>query len=202
MPNWCSNRIAFFQKDGGNSIVNAFYADVQKYQNFIDPDTGKHSDWAGHWLTENRINTDSIYCRGFFSYCELYPDHVFIEMETAWGPLPELWDKMAEKYGLVYVYISEECGCEVYINSDVDGRYFSARFMLNYFDLDYLELDSETLSKYGERLNELSMEPRYYDNFMEVLNDFEEFGFDAENVDELNLCLDKLGIKIHEFKLE
>ena len=46
------------------------------------------------------------------------------------------------------------------------------------------------------------MEPRYYDDFTEVLNDFEEFGFDVENVDELNLCLDKLGIKIHEFKLE
>ena len=50
MPNWCSNSIAFYQEDGGNCLLEAFYTDIQKYQNYKDPETGKLSDWVGHWL--------------------------------------------------------------------------------------------------------------------------------------------------------
>ena len=172
MPNWCSNSVAFYSNENGsNALLMAFYADVQKYVNYIEPDTGRRSDWCGHWLESNKIDTSNMFCRGTFESCELYPDHVIIHMEAAWSPIEEVWDKMAEKYDLNYVFISEEPGCEVYINSDVEGRFFSTRFILNYFELDYLKLDSETLIKYGERLKELSGETRYYSGFDELLDD-------------------------------
>ena len=127
MPNWCSNSVAFYSDESGsNALLIAFHADILKYLNYIEPDTGRRSDWVGHWLESNKIDTSNMYCRGFLQSCELYDSHVLIDMDSAWGPLPEVWDKMAEKYNLSYVYISEESGCEVYVNSDVEGRYFIA----------------------------------------------------------------------------
>ena len=199
MPNWCSNQIAFYQDDGGCALLEAFHADIQKYVNYRDPDTGRYSNWAGHWLESNRINPDSVSCRGSFDSCELYSDHVIIFMETAWGPIPELWEKLAEKYGLYYVYIAEECGCELYINTDSAGRFFSTKFVLNYFELDYLEIDAELMSEYRDRLKELGEETRYYYDLEEVLQDFEGFGFHATNLEELNKCLEKFGLEVYEF---
>ena len=199
MPNWCSNQIAFYQEDGGCTLLEAFHADIQKYVGYREPDTGRFSNWAGHWLESNKINPDSVSCRGSFESCELYFDHVIISMETAWGPIPELWEKLAEKYDLRYVYIAEECGGELYINTDSCGRFFTTRYILNYFDLDYLEIDSGLMSEYRERLKELSEETRYYDDFEEVLDDFKDFGFRVTNLEELNKCLEKFNLEVYEY---
>ena len=199
MPNWCANTIAFYQADNGNDLLDAFYADIQKYQNFTDPETGKPSNWVGHWFDEKRINTASMYTRGFFTSCELYSSHVLINMETAWGALPEVWDSMASRYGLEYVYISEECGNEVYVNTDMSGRFFQTRYILDYFDVDDLNLDSETEAKYGVQLREIGSETKYYDSFDEVTNDFKCFGFAANQIEELNGCLERFSIRVYEF---
>jgi len=199
MPNWCSNSIAFYQEDGGNAMIEAFYADIQKYQNYNDPETGKVSDWVGHWLQSNRINTDNLYTRGFFSNCELNGDYVRVDMETAWAPLPEVWDLMAEKYELVYVYISEESGCEVYVNTDSEGRFFTTRYMLNYFDVEDLELDAGIMTEFGERLREIGGETTYYDSWDEVADDFKVFGFAVTDVDGLNERLNKFRIRVYEY---
>ena len=202
MPNWCSNRIAFYQEDGETALLEAFYADIQKYMEYIDPETGRHSNWAGHFLESSRIDTESISCRGYFNYCELCTDYVLISMETAWEPIPELYEVMAQKYNLYYVYIAEECGCELYINTDSGGRFFNTRYILNYFEYEYLELDAESENEYGERLRELSEDTKYFDSFEEVMREFEVFGFDVNNLDELNLCLDKFNIKVYEYDFE
>lgn len=71
MPNWCMNSIAFTQKGKGKTVIRAFHADIQKYQNYKDPETGSTSDWIGHWLQANRVDTDNLYSRGFITHCEL-----------------------------------------------------------------------------------------------------------------------------------
>jgi len=45
--------VAFYQEDGGTTMLEAFYVDIQKYQEYRDPETGKHSDWVGNWLESN-----------------------------------------------------------------------------------------------------------------------------------------------------
>jgi hypothetical protein len=192
MANWASNSIAFYQEDGGNALLQAFYADVQKYVESGD-------DWVGHMLESNRVNTDEMYTRGFFQCCVLNSDHVRVDMETAWGPLPEVWDKMAEKYGLAYVYISEECGMSVYVNTDVSGRFFCDRYLLDYFVVEDLGLSPYMLTKYGERLRELSGETTYYEDFDDVLNDFKSLGFRGDNLEDLNEYLGKFNLRVHEF---
>ena len=202
MPNWCSNSIAFYQEDGGSAMLEAFYMDIQKYQDYTDPETGKLSDWVGHWLQSNKVDTDDLYARGFFSNCELNPEHVLIHMETAWAPLPEVWDLMAEKYDLAYVYISEEPGCEVYVNTDGAGRFFSTRYMMNYFVVDDLCLDAGTMAEYGERLREFSGETHYFDSWEDVADAFEVFGFGAADLDELNERLAMLWLRVYEYSGE
>ena len=202
MPNWCSNSIAFYSENNEVTLLEAFHSDLQKYTNYNDHKTGKYSDWVGHWLQSNRIDTEEIYSRGFIESCELYPDFVRVGMTTAWDSTPEIWDIMAQKYSLNYVFISEEPGCEVYINTDSTGRFFGTRFVLNYFDLEYLQLDSETLERHGERLRELSEETRYYDSFEEVMRDFNGFNFVADDIETLNKQLEKFNLQVYEFALE
>jgi len=202
MPNWCCNSIAFYREDGGNAILEAFYADIQKYKDYKDPETGRTSDWIGHWLQSKRINTDNLYCRGFIVNCELNTDHVRVDMDTAWSPLPEVWDLMAEKYELAYVYIAEEPGCEIYVNTDYGGRFFSTRYMMNCFDIDHLGLDANTIVEYGERLREISGDTMYFDSFEDVSETFEDFGFKVDNVDSLNERLTIFGIKVYEYSSE
>ncbi|MCL2638447.1 MAG: hypothetical protein FWD48_08775 [Oscillospiraceae bacterium] len=198
MPNWCSNSIAFYQEDSGNCLLEAFYTDVSKYMDFKDVN-GSHSDWVGNYLTENKIDTNEIYCRGFFANCELHSDHVLISMETAWEPLPQVWDKMAEKYGLSYVYIAEEPGMGIYVNTDVEGRFFTDRYLLDYFEIEDLELDNDTLAEFGERLKALSEHTHYYDSFDEVMKDFKDFGFKADNLESLNKHLERFKLEVYEY---
>ena len=198
MPNWCYNNIAFYQEESGIALLEAFYADIKRYQDFKN-ENGETSDWVGHWLQENKINTDKIYCRGFIADCELFSDHVLVAMHTAWSPLPEIWSLMAEKYSLSYVYISEESGCEIYVNTDIGGRFFTDRYIINCFDVTDLELDSETEADYGERLRKIGIDTKYYDSFDEVLKTFDGFGFDVRDFEELEGFLDRFGITVYEY---
>lgn len=161
-------------------MLEAFYADIKKYQNFIDPETQKESNWVGYFLKENRIDTDKIYSRGFLENCELNEDHVRVDCESAWQAIPTVWDLMAKKYNLSYVYISEEPSCEVYVNTDLAGRFFSTRYKISYYD----DCDSETV---------------YCDSFNEVC---EKLGLKAKNMNELYKRLEGRNISVFEFAYE
>ena len=199
MPNWCNNSIAFYQADGGNDMLDAFYADIKKCRDYKDPATGKSSDWIGYWLESNRVDTDTIYSRGFLSWCEMYSNYVHVDMETAWAPLPEVYSIMAKKYNLSYVYIAEEPGSEIYVNTDSEGRFFATRYMINSFDVECLGLDSEAEEKFGERLREIGTDTTYYDSFAEVLDKFEGFGFNVPDLESLNKCLEVFNIEVYEY---
>ncbi|MCL2698158.1 MAG: hypothetical protein FWE74_08770 [Oscillospiraceae bacterium] len=201
MPNWCNNSIAFYQEDGGNDLLEAFYTDIERYQNFTNVN-GSLSNWCGHYLISNKIDTDEVYCRGFFTNCELYSDHVRIDMETAWGSLPEIYEKFAEKYGLSFVYIAEESGCEIYVNTDIEGRFFTDRYILDYFEVEGLELDAETMTEYGARLKTLAENTHYCESFEDVMKSFKDFGFFADNIESLNKHLEQFNITVHEYTSE
>jgi len=54
-----------------------------------------------------------------------------LETETAWCPMNELWDAVLEQYeGVSYVYVAEEAGCDIFINTDTEGQFFDQRYML------------------------------------------------------------------------
>jgi hypothetical protein len=201
MPNWTSNSIAFYQEDGGNDLLEAFYTDIERYQNFADVN-GSLSNWCGHYLIASKINPDDLSCRGFFTNCELHDSHVRIDMESAWSPLPEVYDLLAEKYNLLYVYIADEPGCEIYVNTDVEGRFFTDRYILDYFEIESLELDDETLAECGARLKALAENTHYYENFEDVMKSFKDFGFFATDIESLNKNLERFNITVYEYASE
>ena len=90
----------------------------------------------------------------------------------------------------------------VYINTDVSKRFFSTEFMMHGFDVSDLELGVELEEMYGDRLKEIGMDNKYFDSFKEVLREFEEFGFHAGDIDELNQCLEKFNIRVYEYESE
>lgn len=202
MPNWCNNSIAFYQDDGGNAMISAFYSDIQNYQDCKESETRKSLAWVGHWLQSNGINTDALYSRGFFVGCELYTDHVRIDMETAWVPLQEVWDLMAEKYGLFYVYIAEEPSCEIYVNTDIEGRFFATRYAVNFCDIDDLGLNVEMMSMFEERLQKIGSGMMYFDSFKALAVEFEKLSFSVADVVSLNKQLAIFNIKVYEYSNE
>jgi len=202
MPNWCINSVAFYQEDGGNAMLEAFYADIEKYQDYKDPETGEPCDWVGNWLESNRINVDNLYTRGYFVDCEFDGDHVRVDMEVAWSTMTAVYDLMANKYDLVYVYIAEEAGCEFYVNTDIEGRFFTTRYICHYFDVEDLRLDSSIIAEYGERLEKLSGETHYFVDWEAVVQTFKPFQFQAKELSELNKCLEMFNITVYEYDNE
>jgi hypothetical protein len=202
MPNWCSNFVAFYHKNNATTILEAFCADVFKYQDYKAPGTNCRTSWIGHWLQSNRVNIDNVCTRGFVVSCELYDDYVCVEMETAWEPLPEIWSLMAEKYDLMYVYTAEESGCGVYINTDIVGTYFSTRYQLNYFEVDGLDIDTRILSEYRDLLMRICEQTMYFDSWKDVVNTFKPLVFEFEDIDILNRRLEILRIELHQYEYE
>jgi hypothetical protein len=57
-----------------------------------------------------------------------------VDTETAWEPHMAVFYKiLREKYNdeIKLVYMAEECGNQLYVNSDEDGRYFTEHYMVD-----------------------------------------------------------------------
>ena len=63
-------------------------------------------------------------------------EHLLIWYQSAWSPCNETWELIIEsKYPrCAHYYLAEECGCEVYVNTDPTGRYFPETFYLDGYD--------------------------------------------------------------------
>ena len=109
------------------------------------------------------------------------------------------WRSVTLQHSVAYVYIAEECGCEVYVNTDTEGRFFSDRYILNYFDVNEMEYDDGVMEEYGEWLRGISEETTYFESWEEVAELFEDFGFKVDGVDSLNEWLEIFGIKVYEY---
>ncbi len=83
-----------------------------------------------------------------------------IDTETAWEPLSEFWDCILKQYeGISYVYIAEEPGFRLYINTDVSGDIFPDRFIFyndkgkNMYFKDVIELIKYVNKYLGKTFN-------------------------------------------------
>lgn len=62
------------------------------------------------------------------------PDRLEFSTWTAWYPMTEMCDKIIAKYypSITYVFISEEPGCDLYVNTDIEGYDFTERFSVDF----------------------------------------------------------------------
>lgn len=173
MPNWNTTDYTLY---GNKDNIKRLYTDLK---NTVDIDRTKESKpftflgnsyWLGyikkHLLPEVE---EELPARGEISYIEEdikdYGDDMAslkLTTETAWVACSELMDKIAEKYDLQLFYYSEEPGCEIFETNDLEGQFYSFRYMVDsekegieYYDT--FEQVAEAIAKMtGIRLNNIS----------------------------------------------
>lgn len=129
MPNWCNNRIGFITD-------NANVKELERLYNTI------YSLWKtpaiNVWLEEialiHRLNSAKISCEDEISYIGDYENgdtRFRISTITAWEPTNELWDAVIKQYtGIRYVYVAEQQGCDIFVNTDIKGICFPERYVM------------------------------------------------------------------------
>ena len=161
MPNWCYTNYAFKGKG------------LDKFKNSILPILDEASRekgcnyFLGDLLDNYNIPKDSgvmegYGCRGWINYYEDNGDWLSIDVEDAWGPHTEVFDAILTKFPDVdYVYMAEEPGCEIYINTDTSGDYFDIRYRA-VFEMDDKDIWEDawftTKEEAMEWLNEMAKE--------------------------------------------
>lgn len=165
MPNWCATTVVF---TGNELDLKRFYYDFNKAQETI---AEGDRYWIGKLLVFNNIDWKAVRCRGFYDYIEFEDDHVTLDSEDAWYPCTETYDVFAEIYNLSYVLKAEEPGQMLYINTDVEGRFFPEKYIFEAYNLDLFDSkDSQLLDIFNELDN-----IRYFENADQILKVFEDY---------------------------
>lgn len=135
MANYCSNSIVFYSKD--KSRLSVFLRKMSAA--FTTRDSHFYNLMVLHGYGNREISA-VIDKRDFFTSCDTKlsvkeDTYSFrLDTETAWEPHMEVFRKvLQEKYGNVIrmVYLAEECGCGIFINSDTEGKFLPERFMVD-----------------------------------------------------------------------
>lgn len=173
MPNWNTTDYTLY---GNKDNIKRLYTDLK---NTIDIDRTKESKpftflgnsyWLGY-IKKSLLPEveEELPVRGEISYIEEdIEDHdndmasLKLTTETAWVACSELMDKIAGKYDLQLFYYSEEPGCEIFETNDLEGQFYSFRYMVDsekegieYYDT--FEQVAEAIAKMtGIRLNNIS----------------------------------------------
>jgi len=128
MPNWCLNHLVFFTNGEGNKELSRLYKKLEAI--FETPSEHKNDfepSWLGKVAIAHGFDINKFPCRGWISQLDDYEpesNYFMLQSETAWSPTDELWQSVVAQYeGVSFVYIAEEPGFEVFINTDRKGIY-------------------------------------------------------------------------------
>lgn len=224
MANICETTIAFFAttEKYTDKLVD-FYnklTDMQKskerLQNFdsiyIATKLGINTKWI-EWSCIQDIS--DIEAHGIYRGFKVYQD-------DKWCPNLSLWDAILERdyttddgeRMIDYVYEAEEPGCEIYINTDVDGEFFCDLYKVDAY-LPKELYDGEYVTEYFSSSLDLSnflenftlFIPEYYKDEVS-LNGQEIMIFVDSYVDSINSYIQSnypnsnYYLSVHEFKEE
>ena len=161
---------------GNKENIKRLYTDLKKTVDIDRTQESKPFTFLGnsYWLGYIKKSLlpdveEELPARGEISYIEEeIEDHdndmasLKLTTETAWVACSELMDKIAEKYDLQLFYYSEEPGCEIFETNDLEGQFYSFRYMVDsekegieYYDT--FEQVAEAIAKMtGIRLNNIS----------------------------------------------
>ena len=173
MPNWNTTDYTLY---GNKENIKRLYTDLKKT---VDIDRTKESKpftflgnsyWLGYIKKSLLPDVEEeLPARGEISYIEEeIEDHdndmasLKLTTETAWVACSELMDKIAEKYDLQLFYYSEEPGWGIFETNDVEGQFYSFRYMVDsekegieYYDT-FEQVAEAIADMTGIRLNNIS----------------------------------------------
>lgn len=172
MPNWCTNSVVVYGKDKNElELFKERYEKAYRAQK-ENKHWGTYELFVAHNYDGERVlEGDYDYIRGPIYECGRikYDDGDFwlsFEFESAWSPMIDGLRTILDKNykTLRMVVMAEECGCDLYINTDEEHRFFKDKYC-TYDD----DKGSEYFTSDGELIKYMK----------------EEFGYDIEDVDAL-----------------
>ena len=187
MPNWCTTNITF---EGNKKDIKDFHEKLIKITQApsrIKNDFGSH--WLGNVVDFFGFDWNEIRCRGSISCIEASFDsneelcNFEIITDTAWMPMINMWNLIIEKYypSISFVYVAEEPGCGVFINTDTEGKYYTDQFILdlcipieNIDKYEYLESEKQLIECVEQLLNKTFSSAKEIDDYFNNLADDHE----------------------------
>lgn len=185
MPNWCSCTMAVY---GSPAEVKDFKAKCELAREKGD----KLKHWHLYQIFEefgykekeilegdntygyNRGSIDDISDISKLSDTE---DVVTIYYESAWDTMIDGWDYLIKNHykTLKSETIAEECGNEVYINTDRTGRFFNERYVIYIEDWDSFYFDNGEEQKVVDTFNEYIEKKQLKFEKLETIKDCYDF---------------------------
>lgn len=152
MPNWCSNQMAIVGKSADLLAIKKLIDDVMT----MDSQTLYNTALAAGYTAEQ---ADELDCRGSYDCApEIYEtkDGVkYLEVcyESAWTPCIDFWNGLLAKFfpECSQYTVAEECGCEVYVNTDSSRHIFPWDYAVDYSNphgdggIEYFESKEQAL---------------------------------------------------------
>lgn len=187
MPNWCTTTYAF---TGEPDALKRFRIGLQNYTSKNYHENGFGKNWLGNVLAGYNLypdeGQDSFMYRGSIAEIDWCNGVLYVTTDTAWNPMTKMWDAILDEhfqdeYGdnlIDYVFISEEPGMGLYINTDTNRTFFPERFLLEVGDIpehrDYESYRLESEQEVIDLINEI------FAVRIEIFGELKEFLEDRE----------------------
>lgn len=209
MPNWCYSKFRF---TGDKDQLKDFYNKVKYFisDEFKGIENDFGTSWLGNVLHGFEINDDKLNYRGDIYDITDNGDNVEICNYSAWNDNADMWSAIIEKHydNICFVFISEEEGMGLYINTDIEGKYYKEKYVCrinidNHAKIDNTNcIDLSVLNKPDETFYEV-----YFNNDEELIDTFNKMlGKEFDDVTKLLNFVDenfkyknKVSISINPF---
>lgn len=162
MPNWCWNQTVFY---GDKEKQKEIYETI--YPNYLEK-TWPHLDLLLRELgcTESELENDFCVRAHINDIRLLNNGELELCYESAWEPINEVIDEILALHQpqMKQVTLAEETGCDVFLNTDVEGKYFTEHY---YLDLTITGEDESREEKYNDI--------KYYETLEGVIEELKNF---------------------------
>lgn len=195
MPNWCVSEMAVYTKKDTLGSLEMVHTELKKIVDENDKSTWDlfkvFKTFEPTW-SEDKICNSGLYIRGsIIDLSDIYDmkgggKYFKVVYESAWESMIEGWEYILKKYDLEQVTIAEECGCNIFINTDKKGLFFTANYFLySYINDDYIEERFETKQQVVDYINQTMFRgmPTKLQTFGEVQEYIEKFNKNNEDED-------------------
>lgn len=193
MANICTDTVVFYA--ASDEQENGLAALRQAVSACYPDGTSVDDSRLCRIFEQNSIPTDGLDLRSDVIDVSLIDDgYITLYCDSAWTPMYEAYLSLADHFNVSFELQAEECGCDIYINTDINGAYLPSHYKA-YLSERPEDGSLDTLFDNADGDTDF-----YFDSEDDLLQWFRERGdVDADSVQALQDILDTAYVSIHEF---
>lgn len=188
MANVCCDDVVFYSKSNPKG-VQKLWEDLETSV-ILCPDTAQAA--ISKLFQDQNIPLSGISLRGTVTYIARNDEGIFLDLETAWSPLYDAYQAIANHYGVSFILKSIEPSEELYYNTDSSGTFFPERYIITV-------QDDGLISPSGIPLYRKLEDSQVYESEKEILECLQSLGYAADSTTQMQSILDALEVTVHEF---